>query len=202
MRDKLKVCYLCGSDSELSIQDAEIVEDKHGKYYNKTHWCKKCRTPIIKTKREFKQKQEYIKSNKKSLRIAECETCNVEFKTHISNKRFCCNKCRERSSRRRNRAYLNSYQKKNKCSQKISKRNKSWVINYKKCNFCIDCNLSDWVVMDFDHVRGIKKANISTMVRQAYSIETIKEEVAKCDLVCANCHRKRTAKRQGWNKYM
>ena len=56
--------------------------------------------------------------------------------------------------------------------------------------------------MDFDHVRGIKKANISTMVRQAYSIETIKEEVAKCDLVCANCHRKRTAKRQGWNKYM
>jgi hypothetical protein len=46
------------------------------------------------------------------------------------------------------------------------------------------------VAMDFDHVRGVKKAMVSTMTHNAW--RTVLEEIAKCDLVCANCHRDRT----------
>lgn len=45
--------------------------------------------------------------------------------------------------------------------------------------------------MDFDHVRGTKKFAISTYAH-AVSSETLTKEIAKCDLVCANCHRERT----------
>jgi len=62
---------------------------------------------------------------------------------------------------------------------------------------CVDCGGTfPSVAMDFDHVNGEKKMTISRMLRSSDSRwEDILAEVAKCDLVCANCHRVRTAKR-------
>jgi len=48
--------------------------------------------------------------------------------------------------------------------------------------------------MDFDHVRGTKVANLGDVVRD-WSVHRLLVEAAKCDLVCANCHRNRTASR-------
>jgi hypothetical protein len=60
---------------------------------------------------------------------------------------------------------------------------------------CSDCGrVLPVVAMDFDHVRGIKRRPIANMVGQ-YSREQIELEIAKCDLVCACCHRVRTRKR-------
>ena len=60
---------------------------------------------------------------------------------------------------------------------------------------CVDCGELDPVVLEFDHL-GDKWFNIG----QALSYrrwETILEEIAKCEVVCANCHRRRTARRRG-----
>ena len=58
---------------------------------------------------------------------------------------------------------------------------------------CMDCNQSyPPYVMDFDHVRGEKKFSISQAVDLNVSLEAARNEIAKCDLVCANCHRERT----------
>ncbi len=63
---------------------------------------------------------------------------------------------------------------------------------------CIDCGIKypAWV-MDFDHREGQKK--ISSVSKLAFrtiaKLEKIKEEIEKCDLVCANCHRQRTYER-------
>ena len=57
---------------------------------------------------------------------------------------------------------------------------------------CADCGRSyPYYVMDFDHVRGTKRFNLSTGA-QRFSFENILAEIAKCDVVCANCHRSRT----------
>ena len=65
------------------------------------------------------------------------------------------------------------------------------VIDALKNSPCVDCGGSfEACVMDFDHVRGVKKDDVSRMAR--YKLSTILEEIAKCDLVCANCHRIRT----------
>lgn len=46
--------------------------------------------------------------------------------------------------------------------------------------------------MDFDHVWGEKKFNLSSAATGRHKIRIIEEEIAKCDIVCANCHRVRT----------
>lgn len=52
--------------------------------------------------------------------------------------------------------------------------------------------------MDFDHVRGEKLANVSqTIFSSAFTMRMFREEVAKCEVVCANCHRVRTRGRKG-----
>lgn len=62
-----------------------------------------------------------------------------------------------------------------------------------KDNPCTDCGVKyHYSVMQFDHVRGIKKMDINRMVHNRYAIDSIKKEVAKCELVCANCHAYRT----------
>ena len=59
---------------------------------------------------------------------------------------------------------------------------------------CVDCGQTfPPCAMDFDHVRGKKRFGVSKM--RNFSIENILEEIAKCDLVCANCHRIRTFER-------
>lgn len=62
-----------------------------------------------------------------------------------------------------------------------------------KLGGCHDCGFTypPWV-MDFDHVRDEKLYNVANMVQQGMSLAKVLEEIAKCDLVCANCHRERT----------
>lgn len=66
----------------------------------------------------------------------------------------------------------------------------------KKDKPCMDCGIKyPHYVMDFDHVRGEKYMGISIMRTRRMSLEKLTEEIEKCDVVCANCHRIRTNKR-------
>jgi hypothetical protein len=49
--------------------------------------------------------------------------------------------------------------------------------------------------MDFDHVRGRKQKNVMELIN-TLSKKKIDEEIAKCEIVCSNCHRIRTHKRR------
>ena len=60
---------------------------------------------------------------------------------------------------------------------------------------CVDCGIQyPYYVMDFDHVSGAKKFGIGS--RGAHTVESALNEIAKCDVVCANCHRKREWERR------
>jgi hypothetical protein len=57
---------------------------------------------------------------------------------------------------------------------------------------CVDCGINyPYYVMDFDHVRGVKHANVMELV-STLSKKRIDLEIAKCEIVCSNCHRIRT----------
>lgn len=76
-------------------------------------------------------------------------------------------------------------------------RNKEYIRQVKEKSSCADCGEQyHYSQMDFDHVDGKKKHNIARYANSAVSIKTIKEEIAKCEVVCANCHRYRTWYRQ------
>jgi predicted Zn-ribbon and HTH transcriptional regulator len=75
---------------------------------------------------------------------------------------------------------------------------KRLVFNMKHRKQCKDCGgtFNSWQ-MDFDHRDPSSKVeSVSTLVKMG-TIETILTEIAKCDLVCANCHRDRTFKKFG-----
>jgi hypothetical protein len=84
--------------------------------------------------------------------------------------------------------------------RKVIIANREFVLQHLSTHPCVDCGESDKVVLEFDHVRGKKKGNLARMVHGGSSLATIEKEIAKCDVRCANCHRRRTAQVRGWYK--
>lgn len=61
---------------------------------------------------------------------------------------------------------------------------------------CQDCGNDDWTILQFDHVDPTsKESGISDMIGR--SQKKIEAELNKCEIVCPNCHAKRTAKMFG-----
>jgi hypothetical protein len=64
---------------------------------------------------------------------------------------------------------------------------------------CKDCSEDNPVVLEFDHTNpSIKSYNVSQMVHDNMTWNSIKKEIDKCEVVCANCHKIRTAHQFGW----
>lgn len=71
-----------------------------------------------------------------------------------------------------------------------------YIRDLKQKSPCMDCGENfPYYVMDFDHVRGKKHANVMELI-STLSKKKIDEEIAKCELVCSNCHRIRTHNRK------
>src|ERR1700731_4353447 len=68
---------------------------------------------------------------------------------------------------------------------------RSYVYNYLLTHPCVDCGEMDIVVLEFDHVYGEKNNGISDLVGGTASLETLQNEMEKCVVRCANCHRRR-----------
>jgi hypothetical protein len=77
-------------------------------------------------------------------------------------------------------------------------RNRANVDDYLASHPCIDCGEADILVLEFDHVRGKKDGNIANFIGEGKSWQRILLEIAKCEVRCANCHRRRTVERFGW----
>lgn len=106
-----------------------------------------------------------------------------------------------------NKKHSSKYYKKNRIyhrkrvilqKQALRQRNSLFLWKYLSTHPCIDCGNTNPVVLEFDHVRGEKIAPVSKLARDAWSLDSLKEEIAKCDVRCANCHRLKTAKDFKW----
>ena len=71
---------------------------------------------------------------------------------------------------------------------------KKKLADIKTASGCVDCGEKNPIVLDFDHLKN-KKYNISRMIHDGHSWASIKKEIKKCEVVCANCHRIRTHNR-------
>jgi len=81
--------------------------------------------------------------------------------------------------------------------EKRIRRSQEHVLSILKSRECADCGETDVVVLEFDHVRD-KLEHVSTLTNAGRSLARIDEEIERCDVVCVNCHRRRTARRSGW----
>ena len=136
--------------------------------------------------------------------VKRCNKCNIEKDTNLFAKRgngyqSWCKECFSVH----NKNFRNNnpeYNKRKSDLRKIrAKKIQQYVVDYLKLHPCIDCGESDIVVLDFDHTDN-KEFNISDGVRGVYSLKRIQLEIDKCEIRCANCHRRKTAKNYNWYK--
>lgn len=102
------------------------------------------------------------------------------------------------------RAYRRDWYNKNKQRSKenVRKRRRAireWFLGFKKTFKCVKCGESDPRCLDFHHRDSKSKfLEVSVLVGECWSPEKIKNEIYKCDAVCANCHRKITSIQNRW----
>jgi len=83
-------------------------------------------------------------------------------------------------------------------SKRYRSRNRELITAYLLAHPCVDCGESDLRVLEFDHVRPDKVSSVSRLAAQAVRWERVLAEMEKCEVRCANCHRRKTAKQFGW----
>jgi len=84
-----------------------------------------------------------------------------------------------------------------------NRRNRAtyFIYEYLSNHPCVDCGEYDPAVLTFDHIRGDKRMDVAAMALEGYSIEALTEEIAKCEVVCSNCHMRRTSMRRGGPRF-
>jgi transcription elongation factor Elf1 len=94
------------------------------------------------------------------------------------------------------RAYRRKWYSENKTSERehVYRRKKvikKWFNDYKRTLKCALCGENHPATLDFHHKnRKTKEFGINARVHSGYSLEVIKKELKKCEVLCANCHRK------------
>jgi len=95
--------------------------------------------------------------------------------------------------------YLNSH---NESRNKLREQNARRVFEYLKNHSCINCGESDPIVLEFDHRdRSDKIESVSQLIRNS-SWKRIELEIQKCDVLCANCHRRKTAAEFNYKRHI
>lgn len=139
------------------------------------------------------------------IKTKHCGTCKTvkpldEFRNRTSVKdgkqSVCinCDKARQKEYYLANKERDKLKFKKRKEKSKLS--NYAFVNEIKSKTPCKDCGrYFDPICMDFDHISNDKFLSISELCNSGYSKEMILNEISKCELVCACCHRIRTRNR-------
>jgi hypothetical protein len=139
-----------------------------------------------------------------------CNKCQIEKSTedfHTSKARGLqawCKVCRKELDKSywKKRSSNSEKMKKKKVYLK-ERRNefRKFIFEFLTKHPCVDCGEKDPIVLTFDHVRDKKSFDISQASNGSTSMETLIKEMEKCDVRCANCHMRKTAKDFNWFSY-
>jgi hypothetical protein len=160
--------------SELREAEAfPLKEAKCGFEPRRSHQTKQCRACLA-----TKPLADFCKNRDKVFGVQDyCRICQ-----HGMN-------ARHYASSAKTRAAIRAFNKKAWAARR------AFVTNYLAAHPCVDCGEADVVVLDFDHVRGEKVGVVSVLIRKG-SLSAIKAEIEKCEVRCANCHRRVTHRRR------
>lgn len=90
-------------------------------------------------------------------------------------------------------------------TREYSMRNRKWLQEFLKSKQCEweGCTVNDPDMLVFDHLNPAeKREHISIMVHSSFGLKSIREEVAKCRVLCANHHQKHTIQQFGYKKWI
>ena len=84
----------------------------------------------------------------------------------------------------------------------LKKDYQAGIASYLEDKSCEKCGINDIRVLDFDHIAPDQKSfSIARGINNGWSWEVIMQEIKKCRILCANCHRIVTAEQQNSYKW-
>lgn len=78
---------------------------------------------------------------------------------------------------------------------------KQRVFTYLSQTECVGCGESDPLVLEFDHIHADKRTDISKLIQSACSWEQLQLELDKCQVLCSNCHKRKTHREANSYRY-
>lgn len=129
-----------------------------------------------------------------------CARCNLEkplsefgWRKQKNRPQSYCRDCKKIINQEHYQQNKPSYMARSQKRRAVVTPERLWfVYEYLSTHPCVDCGESDPIVLEFDHVAD-KKFNVSARLRDGSSFQFLKDEIAKCEVRCANCHRRRHA---------
>ena len=120
-----------------------------------------------------------------------------EFNWKIRNIRRAvhCKNCSRKYIREHYKNNLRYYiEKAKKRNIDVAQRCHEYIGLYLSSHPCVDCGEKDILVLEFDHKNKTEKEiDISKTIRQGFPVKKLIKEISKCEIRCANCHRRKTA---------
>lgn len=136
------------------------------------------------------------------------ETKNLDefnFKNKLKNIKHCfCRECGKIYTSNHYKDNKDYYKKKaRKHTNNAKEKTVLLLIDYFKDNLCANCGEGDPIVLDFDHIDPKNKSiEVSRLITNGFTKwSEIMVEISKCQVLCANCHRRKTAKDKNWFKF-
>jgi hypothetical protein len=203
----------------------EELFSRHGKGLQ--WWCKRCfagyRRGLVQGERPRARARDYVMTVLARCPCTDCGEADpvvLEF-DHVGPKRagiselvhrgapvaaiaeelrhceVVCVNCHRRRTARRSGSWRLAPEQAPMGRRRLRHRNREHVARRLQASGCVDCGETDLVVLDFDHLND-KTQTISRLVHSECSLERLDEELAKCEIRCACCHRRRTASAGGF----
>lgn len=154
---------------------------------SKLEMLKRCAT----CKEEKPRKEFYINRAKPDGRQYSCKVCQRRYHNdtwYESHRKHRIQQVKERKAR-------------------VTRENYRKIFMEYFIHGCVDCGENDHRLLEFDHVKGIKKRGrirptegVGSLVRAGYKWETIEKEIQKCKIRCRNCHHLKTHKQFDYMK--
>lgn len=136
-----------------------------------------------------------------------CKNCNFNLPIEmfpsskgIKNNHYLCIECKRLYDRNYHNNRSEFKKKQKQLHQDTRRKNKLELVrNYKSNLGCCKCGEKDYACLDFHHISDDKEIDVGLAASRNWSIERLAQEIAKCIVICANCHRKlhRDEKLQG-----
>lgn len=143
--------------------------------------CSKCN--ISKTENDF-----FFRDKKNGHRHTQCKECYKSQRSNYHAEHY--------------RKYRSVYIERAKIRrEKLRKEFRFTILQHLQGKSCVSCNENDIRVLEFDHIEAPKKSfTISQAVKLGRSVDELKSELKKCQILCSNCHKKKTAHQYNWYK--
>lgn len=130
----------------------------------------------------------------KTKKCPECQRNLLLGKFHVrvrNGKESPCSYCKECNKDRLKKHYNNNLQYYKDRKRRYRNERRRWFEELKSTLQCNRCDERHIVCLEFHHIDPTaKEYNVGSMVNSIKPIQRIEDEIAKCEVLCSNCHRK------------